>query len=389
MRSFTALFLAASLIPSLAPAQTVCSPHTPGGVVVTEGRGGANAGLVASASQGVGLVWRESITMTGQFAGASGSNLYMRSFDARTLAPRAAAQRIYEQEAPYMSAIGPVAVARGDGSLGALLCECAGGGDPRVRCDLLALRGDGGGVIRPEGQGVSGCPSRTPAATAIGAEVLVALDYPDARGIRMHGTAVRAMQDVEMADRPEASSMAAIGGDRAVFAARIAGSIQARVFDVRGNSRSRPTTLSAPRTTVGAPFALSQGAGVLVAFSQRSGRGPWRVQLVSWTPGSPPARTEIQTGSAPAMAPSLAPASGGCVMLSWTEGQGRGTVARVGRVCNGALEAASVAQLSRPGLEAGDSELASDGANVFAVWQEIPAARGARPELRLTRLGCR
>jgi hypothetical protein len=77
------------------------------------------------------------------------------------------------------------------------------------------------------------------------------------------------------------------------------------------------------------------------------------------------------------------------MVLSWTEGSGRATVARAARVCNGAIEPGSVSQLSQPGLEAGDSELASDGSQVFAVWQEIPSVRGARAELRVARLGCR
>ena len=61
---------------------------------------------------------------------------------------------------------------------------------------------------------------------------------------------------------------------------------------------------------------------------------------------------------------------------------------RAGRVCNGALDPATVAQVSRAGVEAGDSELATDGRNVYVVWQEVPAARGAREELRVARLGC-
>jgi hypothetical protein len=57
-------------------------------------------------------------------------------------------------------------------------------------------------------------------------------------------------------------------------------------------------------------------------------------------------------------------------------------------VCAGRFEAASLAQLSTPGVEAGDSELASDGEHVYVVWQEIPAERGVREVLRVARVGC-
>lgn len=98
----------------------------------------------------------------------------------------------------------------------------------------------------------------------------------------------------------------------------------------------------------------------------------------------------LPTGRAPATAPSLAAApSGGCAVLSWTEGTGRRTVVRAGRVCHGALDPTTVAQVSRAGVEAGESEFATDGRGVYVVWQEIPAARGSPAELRAARLDCR
>ena len=52
-----------------------------------------------------------------------------------------------------------------------------------------------------------------------------------------------------------------------------------------------------------------------------------------------------------------------------------------------AREVAGADDLPAREQPAGDVELASDGTNVYAVWQELP--RGARGELRVTRLGCR
>ena len=95
----------------------------------------------------------------------------------------------------------------------------------------------------------------------------------------------------------------------------------------------------------------------------------------------------VATGAAPAMAPSLVPSSpAGCFVMSWTEGTGHTTVARMGRVCNGQLDAASVAQVSRAGIESGDSEIASDGTSVYVVWQEIPGPR-LPSQLRVARAG--
>lgn len=376
------------LLASNADAQSVCSAHTPGGVLVTEGRGGMGARLVANTSH-VGVAWTESSRLDENFGpSGNGVSYYARAFAAPALTPTGSARELFHQSAPYEVPMGPLALSRSDGGLRTLHCVCVGGA-ARFNCTLADLvTGASAERIRPENRQTSVCPIGALSAATLGTDVLAAVPFPDAAGIRMHGTAVGALQDVELANEVQVPTMAAVGTDRVAFFQRTNDTIEARLFDVRGNTRGRPTVLSAPRTTVGTPFALSQGNTVWVVFAQRSGRAPWRLQLVQWTPGSAPTRTEINTGTAPAMGPSLAPAAGNCLVLSWTEGTGRNTVARAGRVCNGALEASSVAQLSQPGVEAGDSEVVSNGTDVFAVWQELPAARGARAELRLARLGC-
>ena len=382
------LALSVALTPA-AFAQT-CAPHTPGGVVVTEGRGGANARLAAS-STGVAIVWSETTRYTGSetFNGERATVFYARVFDGQSVAPRAAARELFRQSAPYELSMGPLVLARADSSLATLHCTCVGGA-ARFGCTLAdASTGASAGRIRPENRETSVCPGGPLAAAAVGTDVLAAASFPDVEGIRMHGTAVGAIQDVTLEGEVQSPAMAPLGTDRAVFVRRAGNAIEARAFDVRGNNRGRAVTLSAAGSQAGAPFALGRGERALVAFSQRRGRAPWAVQLVTWAPGAAPTRMSVNTGTLAAMAPSLAPASGDCVVLSWTEGAGRTTVARAGRVCNGVLDTTSVAQLSRPGVEAGDSEVASDGTNVYAVWQEIPSARGSRPELRVARLGCR
>ena len=372
-----------------ASAQT-CAPHTPGGVVVVTGVSRGTSPRLAASSAGVAVAWTEYARYRGgeTFNGASAIVFYARVFDGQSVAPRANAREFFRQSAPYEVSMGPVLLARGDGSLVTLHCLCVGGA-ARFGCSLAdAASGASAGRIRPENRETSVCPAGPLSAAVIGSEVLAAAPFPDVEGIRMHGTAVGALQDVTLEGEVQTPAMAPLGTDRAVFVRRAGNAIEARAFDVRGNTHGRAVTLSAATSQVGAPFALGRGERALVAFSQRRGRAPWAVQLATWSPGSAPTRTSVNTGALAAMAPSLAPASGDCVVLSWTEGSGRTTVARAGRVCNGVLDAASVAQLSRPGVEAGDSEVASDGTHIYAAWQEIPSARGSRPELRVARLGC-
>ncbi|MFO0559529.1 MAG: hypothetical protein U0269_16045 [Polyangiales bacterium] len=388
-----AAVLGASLVSVSATAHSqsaTCAAQTQGGTVVTENRGGFNARLAASAS-GVVVAWVEQRAFANRdFAPSGAANFYYaRVLDRATLTARGAAQSLFAQEAPYEIGMGPALGTTSDGRIAAIVCTCVGG-SANTLCSASTLAGTPAfGELRPRARQSSVCPSGALSATGVGAQLLVASPFPDAAGIRMYGTSVGALQDVEMDGAIEAPAMAQVGADQAVYARRVNNAIEARLFDVRGNARGRAVTLSSAGAQVGAPFLLSSGDSVIAAFSQRRGRGAWTVHLATWRPGTAPTHVDVNTGSAPAMAPSLAPSSNGCVVLSWTEGSGRNTVARAGRVCNGALDAASVATLSRAGIEAGDSELASDGASVFAVWQEIPPGRGARAELRVARLGCR
>lgn len=372
---------------------TTCAPR-PGAVVASEGRGGFGARLVAS-PRGVAVTWVENAPWGGDFSGQRGSaqSYYGRVFDPATLAARGPGVNTMLQDVPYAVPMGPVALARADGALHGLDCMCVGGA-ARFACALhdLASGGVASERIRPDNRQTSVCPIGALSATVVGGDVLAAVPFPDVNGVRMHGTAVGALQNVALDEEVQVPAMAALGNTEAVFVRRSRGvSIVGQAFDVRGNARGRPMVLSTGMqgTAVGAPFVLSQGASVLVAYAQRLRSSPWRIQFVQWAPGTDPVRTEIDTGREAAMAPSLAQAENGCVVLSWTQGSGRTTVAYAGRVCNGRIEAGTIAPISQAGVEAGDSEVASSGGAVYAVWQEIPAGRGARAELRLARLGCR
>lgn len=387
---FGASLASALVIPRASVAQT-CAPSVAGGVVVTEGRGGMSARLAAS-SQGIVVSWVEQRAFaSADFRGGSGaaSHFYARVVDRTSVTPRGAAQSLFEQSAPYELGMGPALAQTSDGRIAGVVCTCVGG-SANTLCAATTLVGTPAlAELRPRMRQSSVCPQGSLAATGVGANVLVASPFPDADGIRMYGTAVGALQDVALSGAVDVPTMAAVGSDQALYVRRAGGAIEGRLFDVRGNARGRPVVLSSPRNQVGTPFALSLGDAVLVAFAQKRGRDPWKIHFATYRPGAAVTHADITTGTQPAMGPSLAPSTNGCVVLSWTEGTGRTTVARAGRVCNGALDATTAAQLSQAGVEAGDSEVVTDGTNVFAVWQEIPAARGARAELRVSRLGCR
>jgi hypothetical protein len=84
----------------------------------------------------------------------------------------------------------------------------------------------------------------------------------------------------------------------------------------------------------------------------------------------------------------LAPtADGKCLYVAWVEGAGDKTLTRVGRMCDGHVEPASITTLSSPGVEGGRAVLATSDAGTFAAWQEFLSGKPA--ELRLARLACK
>ncbi len=167
------------------------------------------------------------------------------------------------------------------------------------------------------------------------------------------------------------------------------GAIRARLVGIDGHPRGHVVVLSAPGGDVGAPAVAWIGGGADVVYAhRRASSEPWHLVLSRWTPGNAPTQTEIATGAAPAVAPAIVaePGAGGCAIVSFTEGQGHGTIVRAGRRCPSAPTLSGVRPLSGVAIEAGASALASDGVRVYAVWQELPSAAPA--ELRAARVTC-
>ncbi|MEI8259715.1 MAG: hypothetical protein WCJ30_28955, partial [Deltaproteobacteria bacterium] len=321
------------------------------------------------------------------FAGTGQELYYMgRLLDGRTLAPLAPAHAIEAQGAPYRLPMGPVPLATSDGQLFAVHCVCIGGSG-RFSCLSSLMAGQQAPGFSTGGS-VGVCPSGRIAATMVGAEPMAIVPSPAAMGIEvMVGTARRTTQ-LEVDGEVQVPVAAPLGVDAGVFVRRAPRGIEGRVFGRDTRPRGGAVLLSDGHAEVGAPAVLTQGTTAQVVWAQRSGRSPWQLAQATWTPGGgAPVRAALNTGTAQAMAPSLvASTREGCAVLAWTEGAGHGTVVRVGQLCNGVLDPGTVVQLSQPEVEAGDCELATDGAGVIAVWQELP--RGAHEELRVARLGC-
>ncbi len=378
-----------AMLPASAAAQR-CEPAVVGGVVVTEGRGGTRGSIAASAL-GVVVGWEELERPRPDYGlGASDPpfTYYARRLDRTTLAPQGAAVRITSRsQSPEHPAPGPVA-AMPDGTLAAPYCYCMGGsGESGCRAALVA--GSTAPSFRPTVTRGGGCGRGRPVVTGAGGNGLLISTSAEMDATLVYSTA-RASPSMHRLIATDAMAAATLDATHAVLVAREADGVHALVIDQHARFVGADTVLSATDEAVGAPAVTSVDGAALVAFAARRGGAPWRLELVTWRAGQRPTRALVTTGVAPALAPALAPSSqAGCAILSWTEGMGRGTVARAGRVCRGVLDPASVAQLSRPGVEAGDTELATDGANVFAAWHEIDRARGhAAVELRATALRC-
>ncbi len=373
----------------------LCTVVPAGGVVVTEGRGGHGA-VIAAHSGGVVVGWQETGPRPSGYQGGPPEwrprVAYSRELDGATMAPRGAASEVAREEEFYAHMTGLAAAPSGAGDgAGIAWCQCFGG-TGNIACEsrsfgnfpTVGARHSGGGCSDGTALGTAGAGS----AFAFTDSAMVSL--VGSRSGREHGT-----RDGLTADR---MAIARADGDRAVLVWRTglfgetANNVEIGAMTLDNDARpsSQPVVLGGAPDRVGAPAVAWVNGSALVTYARAAtATAPWQLALATWTPGRRHTAATLATGRAPAMAPSIvASRTTGCAVVSWTEGRGRGTVVGAGRVCNGALDRATVGQVSQAGVEAGDSELATDGRHVYVVWQEIPSGRGVREELRVGRLAC-
>jgi hypothetical protein len=175
------------------------------------------------------------------------------------------------------------------------------------------------------------------------------------------------------------------------------GSVRARLVGADGHARGGVVVVSAAGDDVGVPSVTWIDGTAVVAYAHRkagteAGTEPWTIALARWPSGaSEPTRSDVDVapGGATVTAPAVVrtPGAGGCVVVSWTEGAGHATSAHAARACGPSWAPSGGVALSAAGVEAGPSELASDGSAVYVVWQEVPG-HGAPVELRAARVQC-
>jgi hypothetical protein len=186
----------------------------------------------------------------------------------------------------------------------------------------------------------------------------------------------------------EALAAARVSADEVAVVYRRGGVIRGRRAGLDEKWHGAAMTLSAPRTMVGAPAIASNRGDTIVLFSAREkASDPWTITRARWAGGAldlAPLLADAEQSQAPALLESDEP---GCFLVAWVSGSGSATRTRAGRMCNGQVKEATIAQLSGELIEGGRAAFASSAAATFVVWQEFP--KGKPSELRVGRFECR
>lgn len=183
-----------------------------------------------------------------------------------------------------------------------------------------------------------------------------------------------------MANDIEAPRVARAGGDRVLVFRRDGaiwiGAVQVDRDGARAGAIARA---SEPAAQVGAPAVDSLGDGGIVAWSQREAHGGrWTLRWIRWRAGVPfgSAQQLAPSGTDSAIAPSVAALADGRFLLAWTEGNtGRHRV-RAQLFGAGDQPIGSALDVSAPGTDAGQAQLALDLEGRGAVGYLVARATG-------------
>ncbi len=386
----------------------LCAPTPAAGVPIERSEGGMLHSIAAGAA-GVLVSWvsRTVLPMegSGNLGGQTETDGNYALLDAATLSrvpnpPLMNGGGSFSEQGWHLG-VAPLFL--GDGSPATAACEATmayGTDDPRTHMERggCSLGGPAFGRAVPSAQLAAGAPPQHNRIAALGTGARTALvALPHCQQLRVWNTATTRFTNVAEgsadacgAGGVEVPVLTSDGAGGAYALWRQGGQLRGRSLDAAGAPRG-PVVNVSPRGDVGAPAAYWSNGGLTVVYAGRAnGRAPYQLQLVRWAPpAAPAAPVTLATSAEPAVAPALAAtAQPGCSVLSWTDGRGTGTFVRMGRLCANAIVPGSVAQLSHPGVEAGDSELAgAPGGNVYAVWQELTGPR-RRAGLHVARVQC-
>jgi hypothetical protein len=363
-------------------------------VTVSEGRGGYGQSISASKA-GVIVSWLEQRPLPGP-DGFKELVEFARPFDvspAAALAPKSVAKEIGSQGAPDAFANG-IATYATDAELGTASCNWAAfAGNLDCSIGPIGARSAENFHEREPGPG----PQKDAiAVTRVGDKFVLLL--PSCRDIRAYASGLKAPRFIATtSDTDRAAcgdeSVDRVGiatvGNHALAIWRRSAAIEARELDETGKTVGGIIKISAPGTFSGKPTVLGGSSDAIVAFASRAKPSEtWRLVFARWKSGSAVTRETVDTGTQPAMAPSLVPTSDpACVLMSWTEGTGKTTSAHAAHVCSDQVVAASKVDISAAGVEAGDSALAPATDGAYTAWQELPA--NAPAVLQLSRITCK
>ena len=365
---------AAAPAPSARSARATCGAEPKGGVAIPASAKATDIRIASTETKAFVTWWEVPMGPSMRPEESAFGHL----FEAGAVSPRIRIDANVEGDEP-ISGAAPVAVG---GDLVALACNyhasegvytCGKRSAGGKRESLFAFNQIGSGG--PDIPGIAGIVTATDTAIFVPGNASDVLVFTaSASGKRK----VRAFSFHDSDKLPHADGLVAVasGADEAAVVYRATNAIQTRRTGFDETWRGNPTTLSTPKSQVGAPAAASDGTHVVALFSERpKASDPWHIAM-----------TDLSTTTALPMAdqaqgPGIA-ARGACFVVSWVEGTGKTTRTRLGQMCNGAIDPASITTLSAEGVEGGRAYPTKD----FVVWQELPPGKPA--ELRIAKLAC-
>ncbi len=363
-------------------------------VTVSEGRGGITH-AIAAAGATVIVTFGELRTGADDFPAGTKERFEMaRAFDAASLAPRGPATVLGRQGAADAMTNGAAPFALSGGELGTATCAWAAFAG-NLECSFVPVAPSAfTKVTRTEKVPGPGPERDRVAAGQLGKGAILALPQcQDLRIVRSEGGGMRsalahggdaltACDGGRIVDVPAIAS----APDAAYVAYRFGKVIEGVLVSESGVVGGKAMPLSDKGSESGAPAIAWTGESATVAYATRTGTAPFALALTRWSAPGVMTRSAVRNTPTPLVAPALvATEDPKCVLASWTEGKGEGTRVRGGIICDDALLDGSF-DISSAGIEAGDSELARSGDDIFVVWQELP--KGKSVELRLARLTC-
>ncbi len=390
---FALIALQAVTMPTNANAQS-CTLETPAGILVTEMRGSSGSSMVAT-PQGIAVTWRETNpSRTGGFNSVP-TVLLSRTLDARSLAPRGAAVRIFAEPGGQTSTPGSLA-AFADGRVILNGCTCTGR-TGATSCSSTTLLGTGNiAALQVSATGRGDCIGPSISSTVLGSDLLLTVSSgPRGRALWL-GTAVTPQPAIAEPVSSGSVRLSAVSPTQALYVRQVGEDVVGRWVNAAGASPGGWTRLSTARMSTSLPQVTGVNGAAITVWAERAMDGwNFRPHLSTWQPGQQPVNQLLDLGPAPGVPLSItsvgAPGATACALLAWREGSATGqpTVSKVGRVCSGVVVPTSVITLAQTQADASNPVVAASRDTAYVLWTVHGDRPFAEQELRVSRVVCR